>query len=973
MAKETVTRALTALAAIMVVICSLSCSKEEMESTYVGFAEGIADPSQTLVYEGTAHTAQFDTTANNLFTVEQYVEGNLVLYKGEKEVDRAPFAHNLNLNAKFEAKPQVVYVSKKENLSKVEHTASSSDDEVVTSEAKDEFTLTTTSKNYTFKFNENEVVTAQAVYQQLSHADTIFAYALIKNVSYKEYDAELDEAKSNADSTVFDINLYFDVEVECKENSEVNKTYTVRVPLQRIFKEAPAEAETSIKDTEYKVELDTTANNLFTVEQYVKGYFVTTLRDKEIGRKMFKYDLDLDAMFTASPKRVIVNSEAKLTDVALKSNSSDDEVVTSEAKDEFTMTTTSKNYTFKFNENEVVTAETVYQQLFDADTLFAYALIKNVSYKEYDAELNKEQSNNDEIVYDINLYFDVEVECKENSEVNKTYTVRVPLQRVYQPEVVEVKLENTGYEGKFDTATKQLFTVKQKVNGDFVTYRNHTEVERNSFERDINLEAIFNAPDVVYVETEDALSKVTLAGSSRDGDKLNSKNSGGFTTTARSQNYNFRFNEGEKIVSATEFEKEAYGETAFVHSSISNVRYSTFSASRNELKSNADSTVYDVILYFNVDVRREDVVETKATAETKTYSVAVPYSRVLKHEDVMTGKSFSDVKREIISATSERVSFKEYEVWSNSGKKNEREITKVLTFGFSGPSKQTVYTENTDYATLSNGSVAGSETSAKDGNWTVYTKTNSYSSTADNGHKSFNNQYSYNSQRAVYKNEYYEVEFDYGSWSVTEGVSSVGAKSGEVTTDGIVYNVYPYVNNVNYTYDVVSDSYTGIGKANTDICVEKPVERILPPEWGKILGAGISAVPADDKSGDYAQKCLCIRTDKGAVAVVFNMNTIVPTVENITSGNFVEGNYDSTYNSGVYLNGKWEPAIAKDMKDRIAYFVGDTCMRNVRNTTLARWNWRDGNFSTKVDGYVFTTEDGTLTARYNNEVVLRLR
>jgi len=69
MAKETVTRALTALAAIMVVICSLSCSKEEMESTYVGFAEGIADPSQTLVYEGTAHTAQFDTTANNLFTV----------------------------------------------------------------------------------------------------------------------------------------------------------------------------------------------------------------------------------------------------------------------------------------------------------------------------------------------------------------------------------------------------------------------------------------------------------------------------------------------------------------------------------------------------------------------------------------------------------------------------------------------------------------------------------------------------------------------------------------------------------------------------------------------------------------------------------------------------------------------------------------------------------------------------------------
>ena len=1178
--KNFIKRAMTALAAIMVVICSVSCSKEEMESTYVGFAEGIyADPSQTLCYEDTEHVSEFDTTACELFTVEQYVEGNLVLYKGETEVDRAPFAHNLNLNAKFEAKPQVVYVSKKENLSKVSMTSSnagevqivadttkagfiltatsreyvfnfnegeevkantvyeklshkdtlfayteiknvsyknydaklnevksnadsivydinlyfdveveckknsdvdatytvrvpvqrifkeapaeavtsikdteykavfdttannlftveqyvkgyfvttlrdkeigrkpfkydlnlgaeftaepqrvvvdseakltdvvlkssSSDDEVKTSESKDEFTMTTTSKNYTFKFNENEVVTAETVYQQLSNADTVFAYALVKNVSYKEYDAELNKEQSNDDEIVYDINLYFDVEVECKENSEVNKTYTVRVPLQRVYAEVPVE-KTSIKDTEYKAVFDTTANNLFTVEQYVKGYFVTTLRDKEIGRKPFKYDLNLGAEFTAEPQRVVVDSEAKLTDVVLKSSSSDDEVKTSESKDEFTMTTTSKNYTFKFNENEVVTAETVYQQLSNADTVFAYALVKNVSYKEYDAELNKEQSNDDEIVYDINLYFDVEVECKENSEVNKTYTVRVPLQRVYQPEVVEVKLENTGYEGEFDTATKQLFTVKQKVNGDFVTYRNQTEVERNSFERDINLEAIFNAPDVVYVENEAALSNITLAGSSKDGGMLHTTDSEGFTTTARSQNYNFRFNEGENVVSATEFEKEAYGETAFVHSSISNVRYSTFSASRNDVKSNADSTVYDVVLYFNVEVKREEVVETKAVAETKTYSVAVPYTRVLKHEDVMTGKSYRDVKREIISATSERVSFTEYEIWSNSGEKNEREISKVLNFGFSSPSKQTVYTTDTNYATNSNGSVAGSETSSRDGNWTVYTKAYSYSSTADNGHKSFDNKYSYNSQKAVYTNEYYSVEFDYGSWSVSEGNSSVGAKSGDVTTDGIVYDVYPYVNNVNYTYDVVSDSYTGAGKANTDVCIEKPVEKVIPSEWGKIIGAGISAVPADDERGDFAKKCLCIRTDKGAFAVVFSMSATIPSLEAITSAYFVEGEYGAEYNSGFYTTsvnkgnlevGKWAPAIAKDLKDRIAYYQGSTCKANVRNTTLQMWNWRDGNLSTKVDGYIFTTtEDGTLTVEYKNEVVLRLR
>ena len=974
MAKVTFKRAMIALATIVVAMCSMSCSDETLEPTFVGFGDVIyADPSQTLKYEDTRHVAEFDTTACELFTVEQFVEGNLVLYKGTTEVDRASFAYNLNLNATFEANPEVVYVSKKEDLSTVSMTSSTMGEVTTVADTTETgFILTKTSKNYTFNFNEGEEVTANTVYESLSHADTLFAYDSIESLSYKDYDATLDESKSNADSTVYDVNLYFAVKIKCKENSEHNATYMVRVPFKRIYKEAPAEAVTGIKDVEYKVKLDTVANELFTVEQYVKGYFVTTLRDEEVERKMFKYDLNLNAKFTARPQKVYVDSEAKLSNVVLTSSSSDAEVKANETKDEFVLASTSKNYTFKFNEGEEVTAKTVYQSLSTAGTVFAYTEVKNVSYKDYDATLNKTLSNNDEIVYDINLYFDVKIDCKENSSQSKTYVVRVPVQRIYMPEVIETKIENTDYEGEFDTVTKQLFTVMQKVNGDFVTYRNQTEIERESFERDINLEAIFDVPEVVYVETEESLNKVTLEYSSKDGDRVRSRSTDGFTTTARSMNYNFRFNEGENVVSATEYEREAYGSTDFVYSVIQNVRYSTFSASRNDVKSNADSTVFDVVLYFNVEVKREDIVATKSI-NTKTYSVAVPYSRVLKHEDVMTGKSYRDVRREIISETSERVSFIEYEIWSNSGEKNAREISKVLNFGFSGPSKQTVYTTNINYSTTSNGSVVGGETSTKDGNWTVYTRTNSYSSTADNGHKSFNNKYSYNSQKAVYKNEYYTVEFDYGRWSITEGKSVVEAKSGEKTTEGIVYNVYPYVNNVSYTYDVVSDTYTGAGKSNADICVEKPVERILPPEWGKIIGAGISAVPADDKGGDYAQKCLCIRTDKGAVAVVFDMNTKVPTVESITSGNFVEGNFDSAYNSGVYSNGKWEPAKAEDMKDRIAYFVGDTCMRNVRNTTLSRWNWRDGNFSTKVDGYIFTTTDGTMTVKYNNEVVLRLR
>ena len=168
------------------------------------------------------------------------------------------------------------------------------------------------------------------------------------------------------------------------------------------------------------------------------------------------------------------------------------------------------------------------------------------------------------------------------------------------------------------------------------------------------------------------------------------------------------------------------------------------------------------------------------------------------------------------------VSFTEFETWSVSGEKNAKTISKVLNYGFTNPSAQTVYTTNINYATSSNGSVVGKETSSKDGLWTVYTKTNTYSSIANNGHKSFNNKYSYNSQKAVYTNEYYTVEFDYGNWTINEGSSNVGSKNGETNYNGKTYEVYPYVNNVSYIYNVTTDSYNGNGQSNVNVCIEKP-------------------------------------------------------------------------------------------------------------------------------------------------------
>lgn len=119
------------------------------------------------------------------------------------------------------------------------------------------------------------------------------------------------------------------------------------------------------------------------------------------------------------------------------------------------------------------------------------------------------------------------------------------------------------------------------------------------------------------------------------------------------------------------------------------------------------------------------------------------------------------------------------------------------------------------------------------------------------------------------------------------------------------------------------------------------------------------------------------------VAAVFSMEDAAPEVSSILNGYFVKGNFGVEYNSGyfttnanrgTYAVGRWAPAIAKDLTDRIAYYKDNTCVRNVRNTSLTIWNWRGGNLSTVVDGYDFSVDSNSvLTVTYNGKVVLELR
>ena len=755
--------------------------------------------------------------------------------------------------------------------------------------------------------------------------------------------------------------------------------------------EKPGDSGYFYPESGIEMAFDTTTMQLYTVKQNITGTRAILEMGDTIEKVDFSRDLNLEVNFSLTPAKVYVAEESLLNDVVRTENVATEVSAYEDEDDEFCTINKSRSYIFVFNANETVKADAVWQALRCdmADTTFACAEVKNVAYKDFVAALNQSLSNADSTVYDIDLHFNVELAC-EKKAWDSTYVVTVPEVRIYKhgyippvPDEYETKLENAAYEAAFSTKTLSLVTDYQTVSGDIVTYKNGVEeISRENFAKDLNLQALFTAPSRVYVNNEAELGNVSLTGSGAGSDYLSRNADGRFITATSTLDYDFEFNEGETVKAATEYQFLTYGDTTFTYSEIRNIRFNRAEVSDNAAASNETMKVKNVTLYFDVEVVRveSDDIETRAISSSETYEVAVPYERALRIEapkDELEGKTYRDLSREIIDANTERISWTEVETWSVSGEKTNT-ISFNLYRHFSSPAMQTIYTANDQYNTASNGSKLIREEESENGNWTVTTRYMQYSSTANNGVDPFNNVYAYDYQKAVYANEYYTLSFDYADWTISEAGSSVAA-AGEQTVSGIVYNVSNYVNNINTVYSISNDRYDAAAKAEARIYVEKPIEKIIPDAWGKIIGAGISAVPADDVNGDFAKKCFTLRTEKGAVAIVFDMAAEMPSVSNVLSGNFVEGNFNAAFNSGYWRNGAWQPGIAEDWSDRLVWKNQDSedlsaVVRNLRHSTLSMWDWRDGNFSTVVNGYTFTvTNDGLLTVTYNGEVVLQLR
>lgn len=212
-------------------------------------------------------------------------------------------------------------------------------------------------------------------------------------------------------------------------------------------------------------------------------------------------------------------------------------------------------------------------------------------------------------------------------------------------------------------------------------------------------------------------------------------------------------------------------------------------------------------------------------------------------------------------------------------------------------------------------------------------------------------------------------------WPVVEQVSLYGA-------------VVKFRNYENSHYWVKTDKpyyWCAIGPVDAESATSGEVSTIMLNQ-GLVQTISVTAVPADDVGGSYAKKCLCITTDYCAIAVPFGLDSIVPSAGQIL-GAYRDLTYDGTsvLNSGYYTTdankgdypvNTWCPAKAEDLSDRIAYYRTDgTVVRNIRNTSLALWDWRDGDYSTKVDGYDYVVDQdtGICTITYNGEEVLKIQ
>ena len=464
-------------------------------------------------------------------------------------------------------------------------------------------------------------------------------------------------------------------------------------------------------------------------------------------------------------------------------------------------------------------------------------------------------------------------------------------------------------------------------------------------------------------------------------------------------NYSFSFNAGEKVMALASWQNFKVENNEFSAAVVDTVTFTGAQIARMYATSETVK-VAEINLFFNV--------EMTANGRPCSYAVRVPVQRVYtvepttpaEYSEIIENVSYNgefSVVAQSLKTDYQAVSCDRVTLLGNEKVADEKtQLPLNLRAAFNVSSSEQAFESEDD---LLNVSLVGTEY----GDDKINISENGKFATTSRSREEY---FTLNGGEKVAVASLYEYASYNGDVLPYSGIQSISFVKGEVAEDAekssddrkvakvtLRFNVDVVLNSPAATrsgsevttYEVVLSYERSMQVAKPEE-PKMPITEIFPENRGKILGAAASAVPADQVNGEYAQLCVTVRFEKGATAVVCPLDQIVPTKEQFATAYFARSKqFNEKYNSGFFTNsanrgtyqvGVWAPAIAKDLSDRVAYYKDNTSVRFVTYKELGngKWNWRNGNFSTKVEGYEFSvSEDGVLSIAYNGEVVMRLK
>lgn len=531
------------------------------------------------------------------------------------------------------------------------------------------------------------------------------------------------------------------------------------------------------------------------------------------------------------------------------------------------------------------------------------------------------------------------------------------------------------------------------------TLRQNEEIKEGIvLHKSLSSNVFFNAQPVkVEVEDETLLNKVEISAASRVDVAPKATADSAMTYGAT---FSFSFNAGEKVMALASWQNFKVGKNEFPAAVVDTVTF-TGAQIAHMYATSETVKVAEINLYFNV--------EMTANGRPCSYAVRVPVQRVYtaepttpaeyseRIENVSYNGEFS-VKAQSLQTDYQAVSCDRVTLLGNEKVADEKtRLPLNLRAAFNVSSSEQAFESEDD---LMNVSIVA----ANYGDDKVNIISNGKFATTSRAREEY---FTLNGGEKVAVASLYEYASYNGDVLPYSSIGNISFAKSEVVEDAEKSSDDRKVAKVtlHFNVDVVLSSPVATRGGSEEITTYEvvlsyersmqvakpeepkvPITEIFPENRGKILGAAASAVPADQVNGKYAQLCFTVRFEKGATAVVCPLNQIVPTKEQFAEAYFAKSKqFDEKYNSGFFTNeanrgtykvGVWAPAIAEDLSDRISYKKDNTSVRFVTYKELGngKWNWRNGNFSTKVEGYEFSvSEDGILTIAYNGEVVMRVK